>query len=169
MTALAQLCTLFEYNEWANAHVLDAASHLDTDDFARDLGASFGSVQGNLSHMLFAQRLWLSRWTGGTAPPPVGQMERTAISRELAAADAALRTYIQALPETELEREWYYVDTQGNAQRAVLWHTLLHVANHGTHHRAEAAMLLTALGRPPRQLDLAFFTLEKAGAPPRLT
>ena len=45
---------------------------------------------------------------------------------------------------------------------------MLHVVNHGTHHRAEAAMLLTSLGHGPRQLDYVFYEIELAGGEPRL-
>jgi uncharacterized damage-inducible protein DinB len=169
MNAIDQIRALYEYNEWANGHVLAAARRADTDDLQRELGASFGSVQGNLTHMLFAQRLWLSRWTGEPAPTPSSDDSFETLGRDLAASDAALCAYVDALPDADLNRHLDYTDTQGNRQRATLWHALLHVANHGTHHRAEVALLLTALGQPPRQLDFAFFVLEKAGAPPRLT
>ena len=170
MSGLDQIRALYEYNEWANGHVIDAARRLDGDDLRRELGASFASVQGNLAHILAAQNLWLSRWTG--SPPPRmagGDANIETLGQELAASDGAVRAYVGGLSEDELDRSLSYADTQGNAQRAILWHTLLHMANHGTHHRAEVAMLLTALGQPPRQLDFVFYQLEQAGAPPRLT
>ena len=39
---------------------------------------------------------------------------------------------------------------------------LVHVVNHGTQHRAEAAALLTAEGRSPSELDLFDFAEEQA-------
>ena len=61
---LDQNQALYEYNEWANGHVLNAVSGLSDEELGRKLGASYGSVQGNLWHMVWAQVLWLARWTG---------------------------------------------------------------------------------------------------------
>ncbi len=47
-----------------------------------------------------------------------------------------------------------------------VWRMLVHVVNHGTQHRAEAAVLLTAKGRSPGELDLMNYAGEQAGAVP---
>ena len=45
-----------------------------------------------------------------------------------------------------------------------VWQMLVHVVNHGTQHRAEAATLLTAEGRSPGEIDLIFYAEEQAEA-----
>jgi uncharacterized damage-inducible protein DinB len=92
-----------------------------------------------------------------------------ALRQAYEASHARLRTLVESLADESLDRVFEDVDTQGNAQRGLLGITMLHVVNHGTHHRAETAMMLTMLGKPPRQLDYGFFELERAGRPPRLT
>ena len=47
-----------------------------------------------------------------------------------------------------------------------VWQMLVHDVNHGTQHRAEAAVLLTAKGRSPGELDLMNYAGEQAGAVP---
>ena len=79
-----------------------------------------------------------------------------------------LQSFVASLGEGDLSKVISYVDTSGVHQERLLWQTMLHLVNHGTHHRAETALLLTSLGRPPRQLDYIFFELERTGAPPRL-
>ena len=42
-----------------------------------------------------------------------------------------------------------------------VWQMLVHVVNHGTQHRAEAAALLTAESRSPGELDLINYAEEQ--------
>ena len=37
-----QIKALYEYNCWANARVIDAASRLTPEDYIKDLGSSYG-------------------------------------------------------------------------------------------------------------------------------
>ena len=48
--------SLYRYNAWANARILDTAERLD--------GARFASVRDTLVHTMSAQWLWLERWNG---------------------------------------------------------------------------------------------------------
>src|SRR5437870_13876926 len=77
MSKLELICGLYEYNEWANNHVLEAASALMEEEFSQTQGASFESVEGNLAHIIGAQADWLARWTGGCNPRSVFEFQKT--------------------------------------------------------------------------------------------
>jgi len=165
MTALEQIRSLYEYNEWADNHILDASSELSEEELKRSQGASFDSIRGNLAHTVGAQIIWLGRWSGqksealallGSGPG----LEPVRRAYEMSHDEQ--KRFVESLDEQELGRTVPYRDSQGNEQEGVLWKLMIQVVNHGTHHRAETAMALTALGKPPRQLDYLFFEQERA-------
>ena len=171
MSASDYVRALYEYNAWANGHVIDAAARLPEAELTRDLGASFGSIHDNLRHVAGAQTLWLSRWAGA-APldlpaPQDGRLIET-LREAFDLSHAAIDAFVSSLTDERLAGTCSYTDTRGQPQERYLWQAMLQVVNHGTHHRAEAAMLLTSLGSAPRQLDYIFFEIERAGGPPRL-
>ncbi len=164
MSALEQIRALYEYNEWANNHVLQAASGLGEEELGREMGASFGSIQGNLVHTVGAQILWLARWapSGPVGMPQLREGHVMEATRE-AYEDSheGLRAFVASLGPEDPDTVVSYVDSRGQPLERPLGQLMVHLANHGTHHRAETAMLLTALGQPPRQLDYLFFELER--------
>jgi uncharacterized damage-inducible protein DinB len=172
MSKLALIRALYEYNEWANGHILDTASQLTEDELDHKLGASFDSVRGNLAHTVGGQIVWLSRWTGERSDAFElirGEAPMARLRQAFDASHADLRRFIEALAEDTLERDLPYKDSQREQQQATLWKLMVQLANHGTHHRAETALLMTTIGKPPRQLDYLFFEIERAGSARRLT
>ena len=160
MGGLDYMQALYEYNEWANNHILEAASGLSEEELGRQTGASYGSVRGNLVHTVGAQIVWLKRWTGEKSEAlslVTGQPDADAIRRAYEISHQGLREYVRSLSEQDLERVVSYVDSRGVARERPLWQLLAHVVNHGTQHRAETAMALTAMGRSPGDLDYVYF------------
>jgi len=158
---------LYAYNEWANGQVLDAASRLTEDEFSRKQGASFDSAEGNLAHIVGAHIVWLQRWTGGANSKPVLEFQKmrglTAIRDAFGQSHEGLRTFIWSSSDDRLDQVLAYRDSAGNPHERVLWQLMAHVANHGTHHRAETAMAMGAMAKPMRELDYIFFEIERDG------
>jgi uncharacterized damage-inducible protein DinB len=62
--ALSTIELLYDYNRWANAQMLVACEQLTLEQWSRQLGHSWGSVHGVLTHMCAAEAIWLSRFNG---------------------------------------------------------------------------------------------------------
>ena len=59
------------YNRWQNENLYSVADGLSEDERRRERGAFFGSVHKTLSHLLWGDQIWMSRFTG-TPRPDVG-------------------------------------------------------------------------------------------------
>jgi uncharacterized damage-inducible protein DinB len=154
---------LYKYNQWANARVLHAASHVTADQFAAPAVFPHGGLRGTLVHALFAEWIWRNRWQG-TSPTerfkPEDFPNFESLRERWAAEEKTLMNFVKELKDEKLNAEFSYKNTEGTPFRRVLWQIMVHVVNHGTQHRAEAAALLTDLGHSPGDLDLSVFLSE---------
>ncbi len=156
------------YNQWANARIYDAAADLLDEEFNRGVGAFFGSMMGTLNHVLTADRIWMKRFTGeGDAPTRLDTILHKGlgalrVARE--AEDKRILDWVNGLGEKELAGRFTYMtatDMRTISQR--LSPALDHFFNHQTHHRGQAHMILTVLGRPSLNLYLIFFQRTEEG------
>lgn len=153
------LRTHLAYTTWATNRLLEAAAQLTSEELARDFATADKNVVGTLAHTFAADRIWVSRVKGR---PPARFI--TPEDRELAVLQ---RDWPAVLAEwKELAAGWTddstatvitYQDTKGNSYSSPLWQIVLHVVNHATHHRGQAAGFLRAMGKVPPPLDLIAF------------
>jgi uncharacterized damage-inducible protein DinB len=156
------------YNRWANQLLYDAASMLSDEEFRRDTGAFFASMDGTLNHLLVADLIWMHRFTGkGELPGRLDLILHDAFdelreARE--ATDARIIDWVAGLAEPDLSGRFTYVtatDMKTISQR--LAPALSHFFNHQTHHRGQAHMILSVLGETPPPLDLIAFQRSAEG------
>ena len=86
----------------------------------------------------------------------------TVIRETFAESREGLQRFVGSLTDERLEQVLAYRDSAGNPHERVLWKLMVHVANHGTHHRAETAMAMARMGKPMRELDYNFFEIERS-------
>jgi uncharacterized damage-inducible protein DinB len=65
-----------------------------------------------------------------------------------------------SLTEDSLGREISYTSMKGDAFVTPIWQIVLHVVNHGTHHRGQVSGFLRAMGHTPPSLDLTGYYRE---------
>jgi uncharacterized damage-inducible protein DinB len=158
---------LYDYNYWANARVVNAASQVDGERLGAPAGLSHGSLRGTLVHILGTETVWRMRCQEGVSPPAL-PAEREfptleTIQTRWAAEERMMREYLASLGDDGLNATVQYRTTRGVPFQNVVWHLLLHVVNHGTQFRGEAAVALTRYGHSPGDLDMLVF-LREGGA-----
>jgi uncharacterized damage-inducible protein DinB len=168
MITPGSLETLFAYHAWATTRMLDTAAGLDPPALEVAPLAGLGSLRQILVHALSAEWIWRSRLEGGSPRAhldPASLPTLAAIRARWAEETTALRACIAGLDAAALAAELPYQTIGGTPQRTPHWQILVHLANHGTQHRSEAAALLTALGHSPGDLDMIVFFRAQEDAP----
>ena len=152
---------LYDYNYWANACVLNATTRVSGEQFTAPARLSHGSLRGALAHALGTEIVWRSRWQDGISLSVLpGESEfptLEALQTRWAEEERKMRGYLAALTDDALRSKLSYKNTKGVPFENVLCHLLVHVVNHGTQFRAEAAVALTEYGQSPGDLDLLAF------------
>jgi uncharacterized damage-inducible protein DinB len=148
-----------DYTQWASQRLLDVAAELTPDELNRDFGTSEHSVLGTLVHIFGADRIWLWRLTGGTNPGFISDADRSlaVLQSDWPAVLERWRLWAANLTDEAADAMLDYKDMKGNPYRQPIWQLVLHVVNHGTHHRGQVSGFLRAMGRTPPPLDLVFF------------
>lgn len=155
------------YNQWANNRLYDAVEDLTDEEFARDSGAFFGSMMGTLNHLLVTDRIWMKRFTGqGDAPANLDAIIQRALpalrmAREV--EDRRIVEWVEGLNDKDIAGRFSYVTTDMRTISQRLAPALDHLFNHQTHHRGQAHMILTVLGRSSLTLDLMHFQRTEDG------
>jgi uncharacterized damage-inducible protein DinB len=152
--AIALLREQYDYHHWANRRLFELAAGLG-DAATRDMGRhwSFPTLKGTFAHIYGADRIWLARWKGSSPDRLWGDADFASLAALRAGWDALeseQRAFVEGLAEADLGRPLVYRNTEGKEFQVTLGALLLHVVNHATHHRSEAATMITQIsGSPP--------------------
>lgn len=154
---------LYAYHAAATERLLDRASELEVGDFTREVVTGQRSIRETFSHLCSAQSAHLATWSTLPGAPPwqhagvdTDELPDVIAVRALwSAVRGGTDAFLGSLGgDADLARRYRRKRSDGTLVERDLWLGMLHVANHGTQHRAEIALMLTAVGRSPGDLDL---------------
>lgn len=141
------------YNAEMNRRWLAAAGRLTEDQRRADRGAFFGSIHGTFNHLLWADRVWLSRLTG-SAPPDHPRADSAQFVRDWGAlvalrleTDRALLSWAETVTLAFLRQPVHWFAGTPAAFESTQALCVVHMFTHQTHHRGQIHALLTGFGQ----------------------
>jgi uncharacterized damage-inducible protein DinB len=155
-----ELVMLFQYNAWSTARILGAAGQVSADQFLAPVPFPHGSLRGTLIHTLFGEWVWRKRWEGNPQNPGWKADEFptfATLQARWANEEERLMKFVSSLTEERMRGKFHYVSTEGEPHERAVWESMLHLVNHGTQHKTEAAAILTGFGHSPGDIDLIVY------------
>lgn len=161
MIGVAHVKLMAHYNQWQNRSLYAAADTLSDRERREQRGAFFGSIQGTLSHLLWGDRQWMSRFSTVAKPEVNGKESATLypdwgdLKAKRVAFDETILKWAAGLDPAWLEGDltWYSGILKSDVSKPK-WFLVTHFFNHQTHHRGQVHVMLTAAGARPDDTDL---------------
>lgn len=155
---------LFEYNYWANQRILAVSGRVTQEQFTAPASFPYGGLHGTLFHILESEFAWRTFFQNNNWDAPDLNLQDfpdfASLHERWTEEEKEMRAYLSTLKDEDLNGHRYYATNEGDARDRILWHCLVHVVNHGTQHRSEAAALLTDYDCSPGDLDFTRFLNE---------
>jgi uncharacterized damage-inducible protein DinB len=161
---IQDMLTLYEYNYWANGRILAAAANASMEQFLAPAAYNLDTLRRTLLHTLDTEYGWRMLCQHLTFTPDLTEEEFStldALEQRWREEERAMRDYLASLADDDLVGLVRYTLDSGERRERVLWHCLLHVVNHGTQHRSEAAAILTGYGHSPGDLDFTMYVSQQ--------
>ena len=162
---LSDLQLLYEYNYWASAKILLAATNVTQAEFVAPASFPNGSLRGVLVHIAGAEWIWRLRLDEQVSPSALlNEADFPSfmdVLERFQAEESKMRAFLARLTDAQLNASVTYKNTRGVENSSIVWQILTHVVMHGMQHRAEAAAILTDLGHSPGDIDLLVYLRER--------
>ena len=154
--SLDTLRSHIDYTVWADRRLLEAAAGLSASELIRDFGTAVKSVLGTLLHVYGGDLVWIERMNGTslTSRPYNEEASLETLGAEWPRVWQRWQQYAAVLTDEMAESPISYSTFKGVPYRTPAWQIILHVVNHGTHHRGQAAGFIRSMGKMPPALDL---------------
>lgn len=160
---------MFDYDAWATQRLLEAMRQLRAEEYASVEASGKGSIRDSFAHLLTVQWSWFS-WLSGRLPAEEAMHEKIdpqqiatleqAVSRWAAVREQTEKT-ILGLSQEAITSDLPISVPELAASSLPLWKLLLHVANHGTHTRAQISAALQRSGHAPLDTDMISMLLQR--------
>jgi uncharacterized damage-inducible protein DinB len=159
--------SLFAFNRWANAKMLDAWRKLSPEQYAAEPVPGWSSVRSTVYHIAVVTDGWLRGLAADADESIPTEAELTTVDDAERLLQRAYRRFDDLLPTLTPERIATSVTYRRRGRSATLppWAVLRHVVNHTTYHRGQVASKLKRFGVQQPETDLIFWAFEQIPQP----
>jgi uncharacterized damage-inducible protein DinB len=151
----------YDYHFIENRKIWDEyVMPLSQEQFTQETNYSRGSVRDQLVHLMSVDDTWFSGLRCVEIPEPLNPAnfdDRVILRAHWDNVEQNMRDYLAKLRDDMLFEKPF---ADGEDKDLVLWQVLLHVANHGTDHRAQLLRLLNDLGVKTTSQDYIFYVYD---------
>jgi uncharacterized damage-inducible protein DinB len=159
--------SLFAFNRWANAKMLDACRTLTPEQYAAEPAPGLKSIRWTVYHIAAVTDGWLR----GLAKDPdqsfATEAEVPTVDDAARILERAYQTLDSILPTLTPEFLATNMTYSRRGRTAVLppWVVLRHVINHTTYHRGQVSSKLKRFGIQQPETDLVYWAFEQVPQP----
>jgi len=161
MITPAYIRTMAEYSAEMNRRLYAAAARLSDTERRQLRGAFWGSIHGTLTHILWGDRQWMSRFDNWPRPDtPIKQSAQmiadfAGLRAAREQADVDITRWAAKVDDAWLADDLTWFSGAANREiSAPLRLLVTHFFNHQTHHRGQVHAMLTAAGQETGDTDL---------------
>ncbi len=157
----------YNYNSVSTARLIQALKQLNDEEMNAPGCSGNGSIRETLAHFLGTQWGWFSWFDKSLSVAESMKLRVTAdeigsaekIYRKWQAIDSQTIRCINSLTDRDLMENWSASLASGFTMSLPLWQLLMHVANHGTHTRAQIIAAVRRMGYDPGSYEFFRFAL----------
>jgi uncharacterized damage-inducible protein DinB len=156
--------SLFTFNRWANARMLDACRKLTPEQYATEPVPGWSSVRATVWHIAVVTEGWLRALANDEDEsfPTEGELATVDdAQRLLERANRRFDELLPALTPDWLTRPITY-SKRGRTATLPPWAVLRHIVNHTTYHRGQVASKLKRFGIQQAETDLVYWVWEQS-------
>lgn len=151
----------YEYHFSENRKLWQLIATLSHEHFTQPVDYSHGSVRDQIIHLFSADDVWFSELQGVELSEPIALADfddREGLRAHWDSVEQRMRRYL-----AELRDDMVFdkpIKEPDEDKDLAVWQVLLHVANHGTDHRAQLLRLLHDMGVKTTSQDYIFYVYD---------
>jgi uncharacterized damage-inducible protein DinB len=141
---------MYEHLHWANQHILETLQSIEAEN---------QEVCRLFSHILFAEKVWITRLQGldSSRLPIWSEVDIEVCANLVMQNKESITTFLNNLSNTDLDKLISYTNSKGEEFKNSVRDILTHVALHGHYHRGQINSRLRADCFEPVNIDFITF------------